>query len=61
MLEYICLLISIGTTVYFLNYKLSTSVRILAYQEEEEPKYAYFSFICMIISIFAWTTYFVCF
>lgn len=61
MSEYICLLIAIGSTFYIINYKISTTIRIFLYQEKEESKYAIFIFCLMIIAVFAWTTYLVCF
>lgn len=51
------LFIAIAFTVFFINDKFSTAVRVIAFKESESEKNAIYSFIMMIIIIFAWTAY----
>ena len=51
------LFIAIAFTVFFLNMKFSTAVRVIAFKESESERNAIYSFIMMIIIIIAWTAY----
>lgn len=57
MLKLIVTLIAVASTVFFVNYKYSKGIRIMAYGEEETPKEAKFQFFMMGVIIVAWTTY----
>lgn len=54
----IVLFIAIAFTVFFMNDKFSTAVRVIAFKESESEKNAIYSFIMMLIIIIAWTVYF---
>lgn len=61
MLKALVLFIAIAFTVFFINDKFSKAVRVIAFGEDETKNSAIYSFIMMIIIIFAWTIYFSCF
>lgn len=48
-------------TLFFANYKYSTGIRVIAYQEEEKPVAAIASFVLMIAIAALWALYFVIF
>lgn len=52
------LFIAIAFTVFFLNDKFSTAVRVIAFRESESERNAIYSFIMMLIIIVSWTVYF---
>lgn len=52
------LFIAIASTVYFLNWKFSSAVRIIAFGENEPKIEALASFVLMWIVIISWTIYF---
>lgn len=52
------LFIAIAFTVFFINDKFSTAVRVIAFKEGESEKNAKRSFIMMLIIIISWTLYF---
>ena len=57
-MEFLTLLIAIASTVFFINYKFSNAVRVIAFKEDESENSAKVSFITMIIMIISWTLYF---
>lgn len=60
-MKFLILLIAIASTAFFINFKFSNAVRVLAFKEDENAKDAKISFITMIILIMAWTIFFSCF
>lgn len=52
------LFIAIASTVYFLNWKFSSAIRIIAFGENEPKGEAIASFILMWVVIISWTLYF---
>ena len=44
------LFVTILCTLFFANYKYSTGIRVIAYQEEEKPVAAIASFVLMIVT-----------
>lgn len=50
-------LIAVASTVYFVNYKYTKGVRIIAFGEEETKGEAKFQMFMMLVVIAAWTTY----
>jgi len=61
MVKLIYLFVTILCTLFFANYKYSTGVRVIAYQEEEHPLEAIGSFVMMIVISALWAFYFVIF
>ena len=61
MLKALVLFIAIAFTVFFINDKFSKAVRVIAFNEDETKNSAIYSFVMMIVIIFAWTIYFSCF
>jgi hypothetical protein len=61
MAKIIYLFITIFCTLFFFNYKISKSARVIAFQEEETPKEAICSFVGMVIIAILWTFYFAIF
>jgi hypothetical protein len=61
MVKFIYLFVTILCTLYFANYKYSTGIRVIAYQEEEKPVAAIASFVMMIAIAALWALYFVIF
>lgn len=61
MLKSLVLFIAIAFTVFFINDKFSKAVRVIAFNEDETKNSAIYSFVMMIVIIFAWTIYFSCF
>ena len=59
--EFIYLFVTILCTLFFANYKYSTGVRVIAYQEEESVVEAIGSFVMMIAIAALWAFYFVIF
>ena len=57
----IILFLALLSSLYFVNYKYSTAIRIFAYNEEESEKNFAFSLICMCLMALFWTLYFECF
>jgi len=57
MLKTILLFITIGFTVFSVNYKFSKAVRFIAYHEEETQAGAYADIFLMIGMTVLWTTY----
>jgi hypothetical protein len=57
MIKFIISFIAVLTLFIFCNYKFSQAVRIIAYNEEEQPKEALYAAICMFISAFFWALY----
>lgn len=58
MHSFITLLVCIGLTVFFVNYKWSQAVRILAFNEEEPKSEAVMAFVTMVLLTVAWSYYF---
>lgn len=58
MFKAVILLLAISSTVFFINYKFSEAVRVIAFKEDETKKSAILSFLTMIIVIISWTLYF---
>lgn len=52
------LFLSILMSLYFVNYKFSKAIRIMAFNEEETEKAAFFSFCNMILVAILWTIFF---
>lgn len=52
--KFLFLFVTILLTLFFVNYKFSTAIRILAYQEIESKKGAIFSFTLMIVLSILW-------
>ena len=57
MLKTILLFITIGFTVFSVNYKFSKAIRFIAYHEEETQAGAYADIFLMIGMTVLWTTY----
>jgi hypothetical protein len=49
--------IAIASTVFFVNYKYTKGIRIIAHQEEETIGEARFQMFMMCIIIASWTAY----
>jgi hypothetical protein len=49
--------IAIASTVFFVNYKYTKGIRIIAHREEETIKEARFQMLMMCIIIASWTAY----
>ena len=49
--------IGIASTVFFVNYKYTKGIRIIAHQEEETIGEARFQMFMMCVIIAAWTAY----
>lgn len=58
MLKFLVLLLALTTSVGFINYKFSKAIRIIAYNEAEEPNEAKVAMIVMAAAIFLWALYF---
>lgn len=58
MHKFITLLVCIGLTVFFVNYKWSQAIRILAYNEEEPKSEAVMALAAMALIILSWAYYF---
>lgn len=57
-MKFIMILIAVILTAIFLNYKISKSVRVIAFQEEETPTERIVSFVLLIIICIFWVSYF---
>jgi hypothetical protein len=55
--RFLLILIAVASTVFFINYKYTKGIRIIAFGEEETTKEAKFQFFMMGVIIAAWTTY----
>ena len=55
--QLIYLFITLFCTLFFFNYKISKSARLIAFQEEETPMEAICSFLCMILIAILWSCY----
>lgn len=51
------ILIMVASTVFFINYKYTKAIRIIAYQEEETKGEAKFQMFMMCVVIAAWIAY----
>jgi hypothetical protein len=51
------ILIAIASTVFFINYKFSKGIRIIAFGEEETKGEAKFQFFMMFVIIASWIAY----
>ena len=49
--------IAVASTVYFVNYKYTKGVRVIAHLEQESVKEAKFQMLMMVIVIISWTAY----
>jgi len=49
--------ISVASTVFFVNYKYTKGIRIIAHQEEETLGEARFQMFMMCVIIISWTLY----
>ena len=49
--------IAVASTVYFINYKYTKGVRVIAHQEQETVGEAKFQMFMMLIVILSWTVY----
>ena len=58
MIHFILLFICIASTVFFINMKFSSAIRIIAFQENEPQSEAIISFILMWVIIISWSLYF---
>jgi hypothetical protein len=47
----------VASTVFFINYKYTKAIRIIAYQEEETKGEAKFQMFMMCVVIAAWIAY----
>lgn len=59
MWEWIYLFITIFITMYFVLYKYSKGIRVIAYKEMESPGEAVLSFVALIVLSALWAFYFV--
>lgn len=59
--QFIYLFFTIFCTLFFFNYKISSSARLITFQDEETPMEAILSFIGMIVIALLWAAYFVIF
>lgn len=57
--RFILLLICIWSTVWTINYKYTTAIKLFKFNEEEEKKNAIFALVVLHIVIISWTTYFI--
>lgn len=57
-METFVLFTAIALTVFFINDKFSTAVRVIAFKESESEKNAKYSFLMMLGIIITWTIYF---
>lgn len=55
--RFLLILIAVASTVFFVNYKYTKGIRIIAYGEEETKGEAKFQMFMMGVIIAAWTTY----
>lgn len=51
------ILIAVASTVYFVNYKYTKGIRIIAFGEEETKGEAKFQLFMMFVIIAAWVAY----
>lgn len=58
MVKFFVLFVAVFCSVFFINYKYSQTVRIFAYNEEEQKGEATFALIIMVIASIAWSAYF---
>lgn len=58
VIKFFVLLFAIFLTIYFLNYKFSQSIRILAFNEEEPKSEAIMAYILMYVIAILWAIYF---
>jgi hypothetical protein len=56
-MKLLVILIAVASTIFFVNYKYTKGIRIIAYGEEETTKEAKFQMFMMAVIIVAWTTY----
>ena len=56
-MKLLVILIAVASTIFFVNYKYTKGIRIIAYGEEETTKEAKFQMFMMAVIIAAWTTY----
>ena len=57
----IILFLALLSSLFFVNYKDSKGVRVIAFSEDETPADAWLSWINMILVAVLWTIYFTCF
>lgn len=57
MIKFIILLLAISSGTWFINYKFSKAVRIMAYGEGEEPSEAKTAMFVMCVSVLLWSIY----
>lgn len=55
--KFLLTFIAVASTVFFINYKYTKGIRIMAYGEEETTKEAKFQMFMMGVIIVAWTIY----
>ena len=56
-MKLLVILIAVASTIFFVNYKYTKGIRIIAYGEEETTKEAKFQMFMMGVIIAAWTMY----
>jgi hypothetical protein len=59
MWQFIFLFILNFLTFYFINYKYSKGIKVIAYRETESSLEAIVSFTIMVILSFLWSLYFI--
>ena len=60
-MKFIILFLAILSSVFFLNYKYSKGIRIIAFNEQETPKEAVWAFVNMVLVAILWSVYFALF
>jgi len=61
MVKLIYLFVLFFITLYYINYKHSKGIRVIAFKEEESTMEIILSFIATIVISFLWALYFVLF
>ena len=61
MVKLVYLFVTIFCTLFFFNYKISSSAKLIAFQDEETPTEAILSFVGMTVIALLWAFYFAIF
>lgn len=56
-MRFLIILIAVAATVFFVNYKYTKGIRIIAFGEEETKKEAKFQMFMMFVIIASWVAY----
>lgn len=57
-MKFLILLMAVILTAIFIDYKISKSVRVIAFKEDETQKEMFFSFGLLIVICIFWVSYY---